>query len=424
MKNVFGSLREFITRHSRVNWALADQAMVSGVNFLTGILLARYLGLHEFGVFTLAWMSVLFVNSLQYALIISPMVSIGSKQSEEQAPLYFSAVAVQQVAVSLLSFALIFACVLVFGMFFPQWDVQHLALPLAASAFTFQSQDFIRLYFFTRNRPAAAFVNDGISYGGQIALLLWLFSYGAATSANVLWIVAATSAIAVVLGIKQMERLQWPSAGYLKSVCQRSWLFSKWLTASALMQWTSSNFFTIVVAVYLGSSAAGAMRACQSIMGALHILFYGLENVVPLRAAKTLHSDGVKAMRRYLGRVTLIGGGFSAIFTVIAASAPEFWLHVFYGMEYSGYGFVLQWYALIYFLMFFSTPLRAGFRALEYTKPHFWAYVLATIFTFVLCVPLISNFGLVGAMIGLLCTNLIHRGFMMVALVKRMKSLL
>ena len=31
-----------LSRYSHVNWALADQTMVSGVNFPTGILLARY----------------------------------------------------------------------------------------------------------------------------------------------------------------------------------------------------------------------------------------------------------------------------------------------------------------------------------------------------------------------------------------------
>ena len=36
-----------LTRYSQVNWALVDQTMVSGVNFLTGILLARYLGISE-----------------------------------------------------------------------------------------------------------------------------------------------------------------------------------------------------------------------------------------------------------------------------------------------------------------------------------------------------------------------------------------
>ncbi len=75
-----------LARYSHVNWALADQTMVSGVNFLTGILLARYLGVEEFGRFTLAWMAVLFVNGIQHAAINSPMMSIGPKQPEAEAP--------------------------------------------------------------------------------------------------------------------------------------------------------------------------------------------------------------------------------------------------------------------------------------------------------------------------------------------------
>ena len=41
-------------RYSHI-WALAEQITVSGVNTLTGTLLALYLGLEEFGRFTLAW---------------------------------------------------------------------------------------------------------------------------------------------------------------------------------------------------------------------------------------------------------------------------------------------------------------------------------------------------------------------------------
>ena len=50
--------RAFWTRYSQVNWALVDQAFVSGCNFLTGILLARYLGIEEFGSYVLAWIFV------------------------------------------------------------------------------------------------------------------------------------------------------------------------------------------------------------------------------------------------------------------------------------------------------------------------------------------------------------------------------
>ncbi|MEE2836743.1 MAG: hypothetical protein VYB65_12070 [Myxococcota bacterium] len=58
-------------------WALGDQAIASGVTFLTGLLIARLVGPEQFGVFGLLMMVVLFFNSIQYALIVSPMLSIG-----------------------------------------------------------------------------------------------------------------------------------------------------------------------------------------------------------------------------------------------------------------------------------------------------------------------------------------------------------
>ena len=152
-----------LERYSHVNWALADQAMVSGVNFLTGILLARYLGIEEFGRFTLAWMVVLFAASIQHAAINSPMMSIGPKQPEAEAPAYYGAVMVQQAVFGTLVFLLVWGGTSLSAGFFPEWRIEGLALPLACAAVAYQFQDFLRRYFFTRGRSAAAFAAAGCS---------------------------------------------------------------------------------------------------------------------------------------------------------------------------------------------------------------------------------------------------------------------
>ena len=63
----------------RPAWSLADQIVVSGANFLTMVVLARQLGLHDFGIFTLYWTSVLFVAALHSAFIILPMVVLHAR---------------------------------------------------------------------------------------------------------------------------------------------------------------------------------------------------------------------------------------------------------------------------------------------------------------------------------------------------------
>ena len=119
------------------------------MNFLAGILVARYLGIEEFGRYTLAWMVVLFVNSIQHAAINSPMMSIGPKQAEDDAPAYYGAVIFQQLVFGISAFALVWAGVSLSAVLFPEWQVAGLALPLACVTIALQFQDFLRRCFFT-----------------------------------------------------------------------------------------------------------------------------------------------------------------------------------------------------------------------------------------------------------------------------------
>src|SRR6202044_1937471 len=101
------SLRRAILRLSggKELSALFDQALVSGANFATNVILARSLGIREYGVFALSWMAVLFVSSLQWAFIVSPMMSVGPKQEEHERPFYYGAVFFQEIAFATLSVA-------------------------------------------------------------------------------------------------------------------------------------------------------------------------------------------------------------------------------------------------------------------------------------------------------------------------------
>ena len=167
--------------------------MVSGTNFITGIVLARYLGLDEFGIFALAWIAVLLLSNLQLAFVISPMMSIGPKQADQEAPAYYGAALINQLFFSGISFLLLFFGATVSGVLFPQWQIQHIAFPLALVAFSIQMQDFMRRYFFTNSRPRYAFANDAISYLGQLAILVWLFKNASLKSEDAIWIIDGPS---------------------------------------------------------------------------------------------------------------------------------------------------------------------------------------------------------------------------------------
>ena len=159
---------EWLSRHSHINWALVDQVLVSGSGFLTGILLARVLGLQGYGQFSLMYAVLLYVNTIQSAIGIAPMLSILPKLtpgSERQR--YVGGIIALQLALSLVSVLIV--GVVVAGY---QWVQSHAltdgtVLAMVVLVFSFQLQDWLRRFLYANLRSVAVLITDAVSYGGQ-----------------------------------------------------------------------------------------------------------------------------------------------------------------------------------------------------------------------------------------------------------------
>ncbi|MDE1162363.1 MAG: hypothetical protein PW792_10530 [Acidobacteriaceae bacterium] len=397
-------------------WALVDQGLVSAVSFLTNVMLARFMGLHEFGQFALTWMAILFVNSLQTALIVAPMMSIGPKQEEKDRPLYFGAVVAQEICLLLLCFSFIFFGVRTCSGVFHHPEISHLALPLAVAAFAYQGQDFVRRYFFATRQSQRALWDDALSYLPQLLLIGLLHRAKLLNSASALWAMAATSILGLIIGSFWLERIRF-QAEWIRMIWWRHWKISRWLTGSALLVWTSSNLFILSAPVYYGVAAAGVLKASQNVMGVANIWFLGLENIVPAESARQLHVGGLAAMLRYIRSVIWKWGGLTFLYAALISIMPGLLLKLIYGPQMGSYGYVLRLYAALYLISFIGGPLRAGLQALEFTMPVFFSYLVMTGFAFVFAMPMAKWLGMSGSLLGLLSAQIIFQGIVGISLV-------
>ena len=76
---------------------ILNQSIVSLGNFLLSVVLIKFLGLKFFGTFSLIWISILFINSLQLSLIISPLMTNLPKQLKAYKNHYLGGVFIQQI---------------------------------------------------------------------------------------------------------------------------------------------------------------------------------------------------------------------------------------------------------------------------------------------------------------------------------------
>ena len=398
-------MKTLFARSARWNWALLDQALVSGTNFLMGVLLVRYLGFEQYGLFVLAWMAVQFVMGIQNALIVSPMMSIAPKLSASRRSGYYAATLRLQTLLIALVVVLVTALSLMPAAYRPQWLAEGAILPLASCMVFLQLQDFLRRNLFSRLAPQRAFYIDLIAYGAQLPLMLMVVAVYPSFQAALLTVVAAML-VSILIGGRWLPRAEGQALN-TRDVAARHWHSSRWLLGSTLLQWLSDNYFLIIAGVVLGPAAVGAIRGAQNLLALTHIFFLGLENVVPGEASQRFHQDGIPALRSYLVRISLVLLASTGLVAALAAQFSRPLLNLAYGVADPISIEALGWYVPIYLLVALALPLRAGLRTLEQTRAIFFAYVLGTAFALLAARTLVTDFGVAGVMFGILVNQVL-----------------
>jgi hypothetical protein len=192
----------------------------------------------EFGIFSSIYAALLFSNIFQSTLITQAHNVIGATRIGRAYQRYTSSAAAAQIAIILVQVVLA-AVAAIIGRH-RGWDATPMLLALIPSIVFWQLQEFLRRVLYTEHRYSAAFVNDVVSYGGQ-ALLIGLFYAAHAnwgwsfTGALALYLLAVTSAAAVVLGVWQLRHSFAPEVS--GHDIEENWHFGKWLLGGELMGW-------------------------------------------------------------------------------------------------------------------------------------------------------------------------------------------
>ncbi|MGH6621895.1 MAG: lipopolysaccharide biosynthesis protein [Alphaproteobacteria bacterium] len=403
-----------------IPWALTDQALVSAVNFLTTILVARMVQIEEFGRFSIAWMIILLSKDLQNAFINSPMMSIGPKQREKYLPLYYGSALVQQLAFAAASFLFVFAGCEIASVIIPHLFVPGFSLALAAAVVADQMQDFIRRYFYANERPVAVLVNDIVNCCSRLIVLFLLFRYSPTDSVGTLWVMCGCALMAVAAGAFSVGSLKL-DRDWIAATAQRHWGFSKWTTGNSILRWLSSNLIILMAGSVLGPQAIGAIRAAINVLAPRNVLILGLTNVVLVKGSRKYQTEGAPGLRHYLAKVTGLGLGFDVCVAILASSFADEIMFYLYGPDFVPYSFLIYWIACINIIHFFSFPVGMGLQIIEHTRPFFLSAIIEAAFGVLASYFLVKWFALPGTMSGLAVANVILLCCLAPPLIRRLR---
>jgi len=384
---------------------LFDQGMVSGSNFVIGILIARFLGIEQFGVYGFIYLIYLFCLGLQQAFFVIPMYSLGPAYSTDTKKAYLNSLLIIQIVFTVL-FSLICFLALTFIPISISPKIQELGGLIALTSLFVLLQDFLRRLFLFQGFFKSLILLDGIAYLFQIVLLVLMYLLDEFNLESCIKMVCFTMLISVIYGFSKIGKTEF-NLGILKNSLMKHWIFSKWLLARAILTYSSGNFFIIAAGTILGPVAIGAIKMGQNLHGVMNVVFLAIENHVPIVSANLYQQKGKQVLYDYLKRMTLksllLCFGLGSAVLIFST-----WLiSNLYGAEYLEYAYVLIWFALINLLLCISMPLRFALRTFERTQSLFFATALSALFGLLLAYPLIETFQMNGLLFGLIMSQVI-----------------
>jgi len=382
---------------SLASTALIDQALVSGSNFLLGIVLARTLDPNQYGAFGVAFSVFLLLSLVHQSLILEPMGVFGPSQYADRLKQYVGTLLQIQTAVgvgTLMILALIAFCLTKIS--------PSPALPSALAGMSFAAPCVLffwlaRRIFYLEMTPAFA-IGGAVAYcAALVAGFIVVNNRHQLTAFTAFVVMGIASLIAGGLLILLFRPALWIHRATSGEVSLQHWTYGRWALAAAVMSWIPFNVYYSVLGRASGLAEAGALRAILNLTLPLaqgHLAF----SLLLLPYASRMRKRAGDAHGFSLARdISLLYSGSALLYWLVILRFQNQIIDLLYHGNYFRIGQYLPQLALACILWAGIFGPAIVLRSMNLPSTVFAIYLGASILTVMVGVPAAWLFGIQGA---------------------------
>ncbi len=387
--------------------ALLDQGLISGANFVVGILLARTLAPDQYGAYAVAFEVFLFLSVAYTALILEPLSVFGSSVYRNANREYFGV---------LLRIHGVIAVVIFLGLGACAWMLQSVSpsgnLTLALIGVAIASPCVLLFYlarrgFYVKLSPRQAAIG---AFGYSVIVLgglLLAYYRGFLSPLAAFLLMAAGSAVTAPMMLSKLRFSLKPRLAILKSaeVIRRHWGYGRWALGSAVAIWFTGAIYYPLLSSFHGLADAGALKALMNFSSPVGQAFAAMSLLSLPYAAGIHHQNSSGGSHHLAAKLALIyAGGTILYWLVIVFFRAPIVDHLYAGkyMEITG---LIPWLALGSVLRISATSQAIILRAMHAPSLVFVAYGAASVVDIVAGIPCTWAFGLWGAVFTLVLSS-------------------
>ena len=382
---------------SRALLSVGDQAVVSGTNFVTSVLIGRAAGKEALGVYLLAISLILFVRGVQEQIVYGPYLVFCHKRKGRRLARYAGSVLTHE-GLWLLATALGLLGLAVYlnlggepaGLRASAWALIP-AVPLILF------REFARHIAFGHFRSGTAVLLDVAVAVLQIAGLGALYLAGTLDVPSAFGVMGAACLLVCWPWCVRFAKGVRVRAKAVSTDWRRNWKFGRWALATHLLHGASHYLMPWVVALVDGEAATGIFAAGSTLVGIANMFVLGLAHYVCPKAAEAFHDRGVPGLRRVLRAATLVFSVVLAPFAALCWAFGDELSTLIFTDAFAGAGMVLAVLAINMWANALSITCGNGLWAVERPDANFTADVISLLVVGVCTAALIGAYGVVGA---------------------------
>jgi O-antigen/teichoic acid export membrane protein len=380
--------------------AVLDQGLISGSNFLIGILLARWLAPEAYGAYALAFSIFLFLSGFQNALLLEPMSVFGPASYKDHLPAYLG-------KLLRLHFALTFALALLLALgascflsFFGNRAVPYALFGAALATPWILSFWLCRRSAYLELRPALA-VRSAAAYCLLVLLLLFLCERLGRLSpfaAFLLQAVASVAASAILLASIRPQLTSIEPNPSMRMILNQHWKYGRWVVATTFVCWLSGGAYYVLVGALFRMQDVAALRALQNFVLPMTQFITAISLLLLPWASAQLAEQGGAVFKRNIRKITLLFVSGAAVYLVCIVLFGHWLMETLYAGRYVQVAYLLPLAGLPLLMGAASQAPGIALAAMQAPSKVFWGYAVAAATTILVGVPLTRYRGLVGAM--------------------------
>lgn len=246
-------------------WAVVDQGLYAGSNFLLNVMLARWLTPVEYGAFTVAFTVFLLLGTFHSALLTEPMLVFGPGKYRNRLPEYMGIlISGHAILVAVGSLLLVLVAALL-----RLWGVSAIPSTLAGLAL---AAPFILLLWLMR-RACYLRLQPGLAAsGGLVNLILTviglivLYQHQWLNTASALGLMGFASLVTGVwLAVSlHVSRPILTGSAVVREALTDHWRYGRWAAATVALAWVPGNIYYLLLPVWRGLEASAALKAMMN----------------------------------------------------------------------------------------------------------------------------------------------------------------